>query len=500
MKKMRPVITVPKLCTPATQNTHKNQDIKLKDWVEIRPGLVSQNHRVLRHQPQKGACHLYQGMSSTDYKVNRAVTSNKLWAKLDYIAHRKAAHRLWRSDLKSLSQFIPSRWKTETLPSSVATDHSGQVCKVSCQKRVPDRLGEQSTSSNRESGVHSFASATDHPISRDSGDVAERGNRESSVSGSRILLNVLPGSQKRHRRNEASHQSQRPKQICKMPNFQDAFPIIHNQDDSQRELAGVNRSQRCIFSCSNASETLQTPQIRFPRDYIPVQGSSLPFGLSTAPRVFTKVLAPVVGYLHQQGIFLFPYLDDCLLVAKDQQLLHQSLILTIQTLQNLGFLINFKNLGMEIDTIQSMVFLPRQKAENLTKVATIFLQVGTYKKARHFLKFLGLMASTLMMVPKARLYMRPVQIYLNANWNRKTMTLNHKIMIPLRLVSVIQWWSNIQNLLKGLEFPPKKHSVIVTTDASLTAWGAHCQSQTVQGKWNPHPQTLHINLLELLAV
>jgi ribonuclease HI len=37
-------------------------------------------------------------------------------------------------------------------------------------------------------------------------------------------------------------------------------------------------------------------------------------------------------------------------------------------------------------------------------------------------------------------------------------------------------------------------------DASKTAWGAHCGSQTVQGSWNPHQQALHINLLELMAV
>jgi hypothetical protein len=237
----------------------------------------------------------------------------------------------------------------------------------------------------------------------------------------------------------------------------------------------------------------------------------LPFGLSTAPRVFTKVLAPVVGHLHQKGIHLFPYLDDCLLVAKDQATLHQTILFTINVLQSLGFIINFKKsqlqitqrltfLGMEIDTQRTSVFLPRQKAENITKVAALFLPVGTYRKARHYLKFLGLMASSLMMVPKSKLYMRPLQIYLNSIWDRMKMTLDFQIMTPLKLVSTIQWWGNLDNLLTGKEFSSKKPSVILTTDASKTAWGAHCQSQTVQGKWNPHQQTLHINLLELIAV
>jgi hypothetical protein len=70
----------------------------------------------------------------------------------------------------------------------------------------------------------------------------------------------------------------------------------------------------------------------------------------------------------------------------------------------------------------------------------------------------------------------------------------------MKLVATIQWWANLDILLMGLEFPPKKPSIIVTTDASKTVWGAHCQSQTVQGIWNPHQQALHINLLELMAV
>jgi ribonuclease HI len=237
----------------------------------------------------------------------------------------------------------------------------------------------------------------------------------------------------------------------------------------------------------------------------------LPFGLSTAPRVFTKVLAPVVGYLHQHGIHLYPYLDDCLLVGKTKEQLLHAIQFTLKILTRLEFLINQKKsqllmtqqiqfLGMNINTKQSLVSLPKQKAEALAACATMFLPVGTYLKARHYLRFLGLMASTLLMVPRARLYMRPVQVYLNASWNRKTMSLDYRIMTPLRLVPIIQWWSQIQNLMEGISFPLKKPSIIVTTDASLTAWGAHCGSLTVQGKWKPHQQKLHINLLELMAV
>jgi len=51
----------------------------------------------------------------------------------------------------------------------------------------------------------------------------------------------------------------------------------------------------------------------------------LSFGLNTAPRVFTKVLAPVIGFLHSQGVYVYPYLDDCLIVAKSRTMLVDSL-------------------------------------------------------------------------------------------------------------------------------------------------------------------------------
>ena len=73
----------------------------------------------------------------------------------------------------------------------------------------------------------------------------------------------------------------------------------------------------------------------------------LPFGLSTAPREFTKTLAPVVQLLRTQGIRVHAYRDDWIIRADwpEQSLQHTRQ--TIQLLQTLGWTINCKKSMLE---------------------------------------------------------------------------------------------------------------------------------------------------------
>ena len=70
------------------------------------------------------------------------------------------------------------------------------------------------------------------------------------------------------------------------------------------------------------------------------QFAALTFGLSTAPRTFTKSTAPVFAYLHTKGIKLFPYIDDWLLVARTYQDAIVATKTTLQVLHELGLQIN----------------------------------------------------------------------------------------------------------------------------------------------------------------
>ena len=66
----------------------------------------------------------------------------------------------------------------------------------------------------------------------------------------------------------------------------------------------------------------------------------LPNGLASAPRVFTKVMKPVIAILRSKGYLFVSYIDDILLVAATPLELARAINDTISLLRSLGFSIH----------------------------------------------------------------------------------------------------------------------------------------------------------------
>lgn len=95
----------------------------------------------------------------------------------------------------------------------------------------------------------------------------------------------------------------------------------------------------------------------------------LPFGLSSAPYIFTKILQPVIAHLRSQGLLSVRYLDDILLClgnsAKD---CFENAYTTIQCLTRLGFIINYKKTSLVPQTIcQFLGFLLNSDTKTILK-------------------------------------------------------------------------------------------------------------------------------------
>ena len=109
--------------------------------------------------------------------------------------------------------------------------------------------------------------------------------------------------------------------------------------------------------------------LRFQFEGTTFEFSCLPFGLSLAPRVFTRILRPVVAKLRSEGIRTVIYLDDLLLIHRQRDTLTEIFHSVRGLLSSLGFLVNLKKrspasthrlifLGAVLDTTQMSIALP----------------------------------------------------------------------------------------------------------------------------------------------
>ena len=101
------------------------------------------------------------------------------------------------------------------------------------------------------------------------------------------------------------------------------------------------------------------PQFRhlllFKQDVVSYQFNCLPFGLCTAPRVFTKTLKPAIELLRSMGIRMVIYVDDMLLMVNSKKSIQEHTYATLFLLENLGFIIYHKK--SILDPSQEMEFL-----------------------------------------------------------------------------------------------------------------------------------------------
>ena len=129
----------------------------------------------------------------------------------------------------------------------------------------------------------------------------------------------------------------------------------------------------------------------------------------------------------------------------------------------------------------------------------LFLQ-RTSASGLAWLRLLGFMASMVDLVGFCSLRMQPLQLHLLAFYRPKQDKLGHTISIPCHIHPHLQRWLQEANIATGLSFRQSRLSVIITTDTSLTGWGATLPPRQVCGVWERSFQTLHINLLEMWAV
>jgi hypothetical protein len=240
----------------------------------------------------------------------------------------------------------------------------------------------------------------------------------------------------------------------------------------------------------------------------------LPFGLATAPRVFTILMKPVVAALRQRGIRLVIYLDDILIMAESQALALHHAASTLNLLEGLGFIVNYKKsqlvpcqkidfLGFLIDSTNLTLQLPGEKLRKIRKKCQNLLD-RTEISVRELSKFLGLLTSSIQAIFQAPLHYRHLQRLKNT-----TMTSEHSYEALLTLDTAareeVLWWRDHLQGWNGRALFQQPVDLIIETDSSRSQ-GAHgargrkdyisivssCLQGRLQSKHSQRPTHVHM--------
>lgn len=235
----------------------------------------------------------------------------------------------------------------------------------------------------------------------------------------------------------------------------------------------------------------------------------MPFGLCTSPRVFTKLMKPVMRFLRNQGLKSVIYLDDILCIADSFDACKENIRTTIHLLKALGFVINHKKsnlipskcckfLGFVIDTDRFILKLPESKKKSLTKILSLIYGKDTCRISL-FAHLIGKLVAASPAVEYGNLYIKLLEKEKIRALRINNGDYSQRMKIPKYILPDLEWW---KTSLKTASCSIKKDQfdLVIFSDASDSGWGATDGNRSIQGFWDKNQSSFHINYKELLAV
>ncbi len=243
------------------------------------------------------------------------------------------------------------------------------------------------------------------------------------------------------------------------------------------------------------------------------RAAALPFGWTSAPWVFTKVMRVAAAALRSRGIRLLVYLDDWLFLAPSQAAALASRIAVAQTFSDLGLQRHptkgvweptqrLQHLGLVVDLVAGTAHIPLDKLARLHQSASALLGHASsharWVSARRLAGFAGLANSVSMALPEARLRTRAFFDALHGlrSWGAD-------VRLGRQALRDLTWWRRLSpDHLAGPIWRPPTTRTLHTDASGSIGWGAALDdgSATASGRWQPTELPWHITAKELIAV
>ena len=237
----------------------------------------------------------------------------------------------------------------------------------------------------------------------------------------------------------------------------------------------------------------------------------LPNGLSSAPRVFTKLLKPPLSILREKGILIVAYIDDLFFVADTPEDLERAVAEAVHLLEALGFTIHEKKsklqpaqqaqfLGFMLNSIDMTVSMVPTKAAKVVAACKQLLS-ATILKVCEVASVVGQLVACFPAVTYGPLYYRALENNKTHALKANAGDLHGTMQLSQTAKNDLLWWiQNVDNNPHVILRPCP--DLTLKCDSSLQGWGSVIDgtTQCTGGRWSYQETKLHINTLELKAI
>ena len=220
------------------------------------------------------------------------------------------------------------------------------------------------------------------------------------------------------------------------------------------------------------------------------------FGLTTAPHVFTRLMAPISAILHRYGVGMLRYLVDWLILAESRTTGLRARDRLLLVCEELGLQVNFRKssfipsqdmtyLSMQIQSVRFIAKPTETWVENLLKIIEEFLS-SLGPPAALWRRLLDHLSSLTLLVKGGLLRMRSLLIRLRSKWDFRDELLRFP-WYPLCKEDLL-WWSRAIQQREGVDLSLPVPDLSFYSDASDVGWGAIVGEHQVSGVLDSKPR------------
>ena len=215
------------------------------------------------------------------------------------------------------------------------------------------------------------------------------------------------------------------------------------------------------------------------------------FGFSTAPQVFTRVMAPVSAILHRMRVRFRRYLDDWLLQASSREQVLLALWTVLQLCRRFGIVVYWEKsqviltqqmvyLGVILDSTAFRASPALKRVEKLLSLGDVFLSCVS-QPVSSWLELLGMLSLMIQLVPGGHLRMGSLQLTLRRQWDQidQSQLVEWSPVIQVDL----SWWLDCDRFVLGVSLEQVSPQLELWSDASDVGWGAHLAELVASGLW-----------------